>query len=110
MAINYKNYLTNNIGTTATTVYNPTAAGLQSTVIGLTLSNNTNTNITANVTLTSTSVGVTANVIRNAIIYAGTSLNVIDSGKVIIEQNDVIQVNCSVASGADVIVSTVEVT
>lgn len=108
MAINYKNYLTNNIGTTATTVYNPTAAGLQSTVIGLTLSNNTNTNITANVTLTS--VGVTANVIRNAIIYAGTSLNVIDSGKVIIEQNDVIQVNCSVASGADVIVSTVEVT
>jgi len=108
MAINYKNYLTSNIGTTFTTVFNPTATGAQTTVIGLFLSNNTTAPITANVTLTSGAT--TANVVRNAVIYAGTSLNVIDSAKLIVEQNDVVQVNCSDTGAADVIVSTVEVT
>jgi hypothetical protein len=107
MAINYKNNLVSGIGQTFTTVYNPTTTGVQSTVIGMNISNSSNTAVTANVTLTS--AGTTSNVVRNIVIYAGTTLNAIDNSKLIVEQNDYIQVNSSVAGAVDVIISTVEV-
>ena len=106
MAINYKNYLTSNIGNAPTTVYNPTSPStLQATVIGMLIANNTANNLTANVTLTSGAV--TANVVRNLVIYSGSSVNVVDSSRLIIGLNNTLSVNAS--SNVDVILSVIEV-
>jgi phage gp45-like len=107
MAINYKNYITQNVGTTPTTVYNPTTVGVQSTLIGFNITNTNSIPVTANVTLTSGAT--TVYMIKNVMLPVGNALNLIDSGKMVMEQNDVIQVSCSSASSVDVIVSTVEV-
>lgn len=106
MAINYKNYLTTNI-TTATTVYNPTTAGIQATVVSMILANNSNANtVTANVTLNNGSV--TANVVRNVTIPVGTSLNVISSDRLIVAANNIMQV--AATGSVDVTISAIEVT
>ncbi|CAB4133496.1 hypothetical protein UFOVP250_210 [uncultured Caudovirales phage] len=106
MAINYKNYLTSNIGNAPVAVYNPTTPStIQSTVIGMLIANNTANNLTANVTLTSGSV--TANVVRNLVIYSGSSVNVVDSSRLIIGLNNTLSVSAS--SNVDVILSVIEV-
>lgn len=105
MAINYKNYLTKGI-TTSTTVYNPTAANTQATIIGMIVANNTANSVTANVTLTSGAT--TANIVYGVTIPTGTSLNVINSDRLIIEQNDSVAV--AATGSVDVIVSSIEVT
>lgn len=107
MATALKNYIASNIGTSATTVYNPTATGIQSTVIGLLLANTTTSSVTASVTLNSGAT--TVYIIRNVTLPAGNTLDIIGGGKLIVEQNDVIQVVSSAASSVDVTVSTVEV-
>lgn len=107
MATSLKNYLVPNIGLTPTTVYNPTTAGIQATVVGMTLANTTSSPITASITLTS---GVTtAYLIKNVIIPAGNAYNVTGDIKIFIEQNDILQVVSSVASSVDVVLSSVEV-
>ena len=105
MAINYRNYLSPSI-TTSTVVYNPTASNIQSTLIGLLISNTSNT--TAVVTVTMSSGTTTASIVTNVSIAPGTSLNVIDASRIIVAQNNIIKVTSSV--NADVIVSAVEVT
>jgi hypothetical protein len=106
MAINYKSVLTTGI-TSSTTVYNPTTAGIQATVISMIVANNGAANaVTANVTITSGAT--TANVVRNVTIPVGTSLNVISSDRLIVEQNEVLAVSAS--GSVDVVVSTIEVT
>jgi hypothetical protein len=107
MATSLKNYLTANIGVTATTVYNPTAAGIQSTVIGLTLANTVTSPITASVTVTSGAT--TVYIIKNTSIPSGNSLSILGDGKFIVEQNDVVQVISSAATSVDVLLSVVEV-
>jgi hypothetical protein len=102
-----KNHLTANVGTTATTVYNPTTSGIQSTVIGLTLANTTTSPITASVTVTSGAT--TVYIIKNTSIPSGNSLSILGDGKFIVEQNDVVQVVSSAASSVDVLLSVVEV-
>lgn len=108
MATNLKNYLTANIGTVATTVYNPTTSGIQSTVIGLLLTNTANTNVTANVTLTSGAT--TVFLIKNVTLLVNNALDIIGNTKLILEQNDLLQVTSSTASSIDVTVSAVEIT
>jgi hypothetical protein len=102
-----KNHLTANVGTTATTVYNPTTSGIQSTVIGLTLANTTTSPITVSVTVTSGAT--TVYIIKNTSIPSGNSLSILGDGKFIVEQNDVVQVISSAASSVDVLLSVVEV-
>ena len=106
MPINYINYLANNV-TTSTVVYNPTTANVQATMVGLIICNNTSNNAIANVTLANTS-NYTANIARNIYIPSGTSLNIIDSNKIIVAQNSFISVSSSFS--VDVIISAVEVT
>jgi hypothetical protein len=106
MAINYKSVLTTGI-TSSTTVYNPTAAGIQATVISMIVANNGSANaVTANVTMTSGAT--TANVVRNVTIPVGTSLNVISADRLIVEQNEILAVSAS--GSVDVVLSTIEVT
>jgi len=107
MAINYKNYLTANVGNTAVTVFNPTTAGIQTTLIGFNISNTNSVPVTANVTLTSGAT--TVYLIKNVVLPVGNALNTIDAGKMILEQNDILRVSCSLANSVDVVVSTVEV-
>ena len=105
MAINYNNYLASNV-TANTTVYNPTATGIQATVIGLTLANNGANSAIANVKMYS---GVTsANIVTNVTIPSGTSLSVVDSNKIIVAANNLITVSST--QSVDVIVSVIEVT
>jgi hypothetical protein len=106
MTIAYKNYLTGNASAN-TTVYNPTAANIQATLIGLTICNNSGVNAAyANVVMYSASTS--ANIVLNVSIPVGTSLNVIDSNRMIVQQNNIITVTAT--SSVDVIVSSIEVT
>jgi hypothetical protein len=107
MTTTLKSYLTANVGLTSTTVYNPTSAGIQSTVIGMTLANTATSSITANVTLTSGAT--TVYLIKNVVIPSGNSLSVLGDGKFIVNQNDIVKVQSSVNTSVDVIVSVVEV-
>jgi len=104
MAINYQNQLTASI-TSNTTVYNPTTVGVQCTLIGLLIANTTTSTITATVTLTSGAT--TVNVVKNVVIPSGTSLDVVQAAKIVIERNDVLAVSATAA--VDVTVSAIEV-
>ena len=107
MTTTLKNYLTSNVGASATTVYNPTTAGIQATVVGMTLANTTTSSVTASVTLTSGAT--TVYIIKNTTIPAGNSLSILGDGKFIVEQNDVVQVISSASSSVDVLLSVVEI-
>jgi hypothetical protein len=107
MATTLKNYLTAAVGTSLTSVYNPTTSGIQSTVIGLTLANTTTATVTASVAITSGAT--TVYIIKNTRIPEGNSLSILGDGKFIVEQNDSVQVISSAASSIDVVLSVVEV-
>jgi hypothetical protein len=104
MAITYQNQLTASV-TASTTVYNPTTVGIQCTLIGLLIANTTTNPIIATVTLTSG--GVTANIVKNVNIPTGTSLDVVQSAKIVIKRNDVLAVSAN--GPVDVTVSSIEV-
>jgi hypothetical protein len=106
MPINYNNYLANNV-TTSTVVYNPTTSGIQATMIGLILCNNTANTAIANVTIANTT-NYTANIVRNANILPNSSLNVCSTNKIIVGQGNFINVASSFS--VDVTVSVIEVT
>ena len=106
MAINYTATQTASV-TTITTVYNPTTSGVQATLIGCLLANTTTSTVTASVTLVNSGATVTTNIVNNVIIPVGTSLDIMNSAKIVVPQNYAVQV---VASGAtDVTVSSIEV-
>ena len=105
MAITYQNTLTASV-TASTTVYSPTATGVQVTLIGLLIANTTTSTVTATILLTSGAT--TVNIVKNVVIPSGTSLDVVQSAKIVIERNDVLAVS---ATGAvDITVSSIEVT
>ena len=105
MPINYQNYLTPNV-TNTSTVYNPTAPGIQATLLSCILANTSSTTAVATVQLTS---GLTTtNIIKNVNIPSGSSLNVIDANRLVIIQNNTLTVSSSVT--VDVTLSTVEIT
>jgi hypothetical protein len=107
MPTSLKNYLTANVGASPSSVYNPTTAGIQATVIGMTLANTTTSNVTASVTVISGAT--TVYIIKNTSIPPGNSLSILGDGKFIVEQNDNVQVTSSAASSVDVLLSVVEV-
>lgn len=107
MANTFKNYLTANVGTSASTIYTaPTAT--QSTIIGMTIANTTTNNITASVLVTSGAT--TVYLVKNATVPVGGSLVAIGGDqKVVLEAADLIQVQSSAASSADVLLSVLEI-
>ena len=117
MANNFRNYTLKAAGTTAQNVY-AAGAGVQATVIGMTIANITNSPIAANVILSGGTVttapgsGTLANIymIQNATIAPGGALVPVGGDqKIVIEAGDYLQVNTSVASSADVILSVLEI-
>ena len=108
MANTFRNQTLKAAGTTAQNAY-AAGAGVQATVIGMTIANITNAPITANVTLTSS--GTAYFMVKNAIIASGGALVPIGGDqKVVLEATDYLQVQTSAADSADVILSVLEIT
>ena len=108
MANTFKNQLQAAVGTSPTTIYTA-GPGVSTTVIGMTIANILNTNITANVIVTSG--GSDYYMVKMAEIEPGNSLITIGGDqKLVLEANDIIKVSTSNSSAADVILSLLEIT
>jgi len=116
MANAFKNYLAQAVGTANTVVYNPTATGIESTIIGMTVSNRIANNISISVTLSNAANSAQAGantvyIIKDAVVPSGASIVPIGGDqKVVMEENDFLEVSANAASSADVLLSALEIT
>ena len=106
MPINYVSAQVANVST-STTVYNPTSSGVQATLIGCLLANTGSSSVNATVTMTNASSTVTTNIIKNATIPSGNSLDILSTAKIVVPQNYTISVSST--GSVDVTISSVEV-
>jgi hypothetical protein len=98
MANTFKNSTLKSVGTSVQNVY-AAGAGVQSTVIGMTVAN-----------MVTTPISVSVFLIKDATVAPGGALVPIGGDqKVVLEAGDYLQVNTSVASSADVVVSVLEI-
>jgi hypothetical protein len=107
MPINYVSAQASNV-TTNTTVYNPTTASVQATMIGCLIANTGSAPINATVTLTNASATTTTNLIQNATIPNGNALDVLNTAKIVVPQNYTVKVSST--GPVDVTISSIEVT
>ena len=107
MANAFKNYFLKNANTTSQNVFSA-GAGVQATVIGMTIANITNAPITANVTITSN--GTSYFMVKSAIIASGGALVPIGGDqKVVLQASDVLYVVNSASSSGDCFASLLEI-
>lgn len=106
----FKNYISNDIGTSNATVYTA-PSGAQTTVIGMTVSNiKTLTDIDVSISLFSYSANARAYLLKSAPIpYGDAIVPVGGDQKLVLEGNDYITVSASSANAADVIISVLEI-
>jgi hypothetical protein len=110
MANTFKNQTLKAAGTTAQNAY-AAGAGVQATVIGMTIANITPSPISANVILSGGNITNNVYLVKDATIAPGGALVPIGGDqKLVLEAGDYLQVNTSIASAADVIVSILEIT
>jgi hypothetical protein len=110
MANTFKNDITQNVGTSASSVYTA-GSGVTATIIGMTCSNTTGTDVTIDVQVTDTSAGVTGYVVKAAPVPTGGSLVVVGGNqKIVLETSDVLKVTSSANSSIDVVLSIMEQT
>ena len=110
MANTFKNQTLKAAGTTAQNAY-AAGAGVQATVIGMTIANITNSPISANVILSGGNITDNVYLVKDATIAPGGALVPVGGDqKLVMEAGDYLQVNTSVASSGDVIVSVLEIT
>lgn len=108
MASTFKNSVSSGVGITQTSVYTVPAA-TTSTVIGLTLSNTTGTDVTCDVVVTDTSTTTDVFIVKAATVPVGGALVPIGGEqKIVLEATDVLKVTSSDAASLDVIVSILE--
>lgn len=112
MASTFKSYVKSSIGTTANNVYNPTATGIQSTVIGMTIANRTTAPITISVQLDKGGLGTNVGyVIKDGLVGAGGAIIAVGGDqKLVVEKDDILKVSSNTASSADSILSVLEIT
>ena len=86
----------------------------QTIVIGLTLCNIHTTTVTADVQLVSdtsdTETNETVLLIKDVSIPAGSSLELLTGGKVVVQATDIIKIDCSVSAKIDATLSILEIT
>jgi hypothetical protein len=110
MANTFKNQTLKAAGTAAQNAY-AAGAGVQATVIGMTIANITNSPISANVILSGGNITNNVYLVKDATIAPGGALVPIGGDqKLVMEAGDYLQVNTSIASSGDVIVSVLEIT
>jgi len=104
MAQNFRRYTSNNVGTSAATIF---TADSYDTVVGISLSNVTGSAISASVYINDGSNDIY--LVKDAPIPAGSQLQVLDGGaKYVVQSGDVLYVQSDTARSIDVWVSTVD--
>jgi hypothetical protein len=110
MANTFRNQTLKAAGITAQNAY-AAGAGVQATVIGMTIANITNSPISANVILSGGNITGNVYLVQSATIAPGGALVPVGGDqKLVLEAGDYLQVNTSIASSADVITSILEIT
>jgi hypothetical protein len=116
MASTFTKYFKQSVGASNNVIYNPTTAGMQATVIGMTICNKSNSTIQVSATL---SIGANAQnagansvyIVKDAVVPVGSTLVPIGGDqKVVVNQNDFLEVSSNAAASADVLLSVLEVT
>lgn len=108
MANSFKNNFSKSIGTSTTTVY-LAGSGVQATVIGMTVSNITASNVLADVIINSG--GTDYYIVKEATIEPGSALVPVGGDqKLVLEDGDFLRVKSSASSSLDVVVSVLEIT
>ena len=120
MANDFKRFtkpsVTTSTGTSASTVYTVPSTGsvaMESILIGIYLSNKATSGVTASVFLDAYG-GSSGDIyiVKDATIPAGSSLEVISGGKLVVQgdgvTNDIVKVSCSTAASVDATISVLE--
>ena len=106
-------------GVTSEDVIYTVASSTTTVILGLVLGNTTTSQTTATVTLSSdTSARAGANneanqdveLVTNAPIPAGSSLEILSGNKVVMQTTDVLKIDCSVSAKIDATLSIMEIT
>lgn len=110
MANTFKSFTKASVTTSLTDVYT-TPAATTSIVIGICLTNSTGTGtVYADVKLDKSAAVDDVWLIRNVPLYNGSSFTLADTGKIILETGDKIQVISDTTTSVDVLVSVLEQT
>ena len=108
--------VTTSTGTSGDAIYTVPSTGgtaMECVVIGIYLSNKTNTGVTASVFL-DTEEGSSTDVylVKDATVPAGASLEVISGGKLVLQgdgtNNDIVKLSCGTASALDATLSVLQ--
>lgn len=106
MANTFKNYVAQNVGTSASTIVTASAA---TTVIGMTVANTSASPITVDVYITVSATDYY--LVKGATVPTGGALVPVGGDqKVVLEAGDALKVVSSASSSADVITSVLEIT
>ena len=101
------------VGTSAGTVYT-VPSSTTTIVLGLVLGNVTGSAINATVTVESdtsdTETNETVLLIKDVTIPAGSSLELLTGGKVVLQTTDILKIDCSVSAKIDATLSILEIT
>ena len=120
MANDFKRYtkpsVTTSTGTSSDAVYTVPSTGsvaMESIIIGIYLANSGTTGITTDVFLDAyNGASYDIYVVKNATVPAGSALEVISGGKLVVQgdgvTNDIVKISCSTASSLDATVSVLE--
>ena len=104
MAQNFRRYTSNDIGTSAATLF---TANSYDTVVGISVANITTSAVVASVYINDGSNDIY--LVKNAPIPSGSSLQVLDGGaKFVVQASDALKVVSDTASSLDVWVSAVD--
>ena len=91
-----------------------TASSTTTVIIGLMLTNIHTTSVTADVQLVSdtsdTETNETVLLIKDVSIPAGSSLELLTGGKVVLQTTDILKIDCSVSAKIDATLSILEIT
>ena len=104
MAQNFRRYTSNDVGTSAATLF---TANSYDTVVGISVANVTASAVTASVYINDGTNDIY--LIKDAPIPAGSALQVLDGGaKFVVQNNDALKVISDTPSSLDVWISTVD--
>ena len=104
MAQNFRRYTSNDVGTSAATLF---TANSYDTVVGISVANITTSSVVASVYINDGSNDIY--LVKDAPIPVGSALQVLDGGaKFVVQNNDALKVVSDTASSLDVWVSTVD--
>ena len=104
MAQNFRRYTSNDVGTSAATLF---TANSYDTIVGISVANVTASAVTASVYINDSSNDIY--LVKDVTIPAGSALQVLDGGaKFVVQSGDALKVVSDTASSLDVWVSTVD--